>query len=37
MTPYGIKAGDTMRDAGIDPAEMVRKANRHNGGDWRTH
>ena len=34
---YGIKAGDTMRDAGIDPAEMVRKANRHNGGDWRTH
>jgi hypothetical protein len=26
-----------MGDIGLDPSEMVRKANRNRGGDWRTH
>ena len=33
----GYMSGDSMSDIGLDPAEMVRKANRKHGGDWRTH
>ena len=33
----GYMSGDTMGDIGLDPSEMVRKANRNTGGDWRTH
>lgn len=34
---YGIQKGNTMGEVGLDPAALVRKANRATGKDWRTN
>ena len=34
--PRGVMADSSFSEVGLDPAELVRKAAKHQGGDWRT-